>query len=526
MPTHYTPGQVLAAGESFELPPVTVGLFRGDLDDMAARLYAWQFEYMWDFTYEDWFPRMPEGVEGWYGDHNLQQQFAGRLGHADPDAVDAAQALGMGLIHNDAGWAADPNIWALNWEGPDFSESLRYMAKTDMKWLLWLPGDPSMRALDSKIGAYGNLMYRIDAVLWSSGDFVRPLLRDKLIPFLRRHPRSTHQGWHGFNWQRLTSHGQQDNDFTDFDLNVCAASFLSIPDKWYDGVFPNRDHSTRGRWLAQMPVAGGVEADVQVITTLYRYLIDMGLVGRWAFVAHPGVVGESPEYCLQRVSFDGERSVIVPRYQAKGPVTIMPRRLNPASEYLVEWFSGKPPARRMGADLMANGIAIDGGAPFEFVFLNLPGRPGGGHDRTAPQPPGRVLVRCETNVGHTGMMVYWSPGSDDNWVSVYEVRRRDTALGRVATGLAFFDRTPGWDAGGEYFVRTVDGDGNASAWTKASLIAGEPPVYAALGGHYAESGRNGWSAQISGEGRDAEPMTWRPRGEPGDPNLSPNGRGS
>ena len=84
-------------------------------------------------------------------------------------------------------------------------------------------------------------------------------------------------------------------------------------------------------------------------------------------------------------------------------------------------------------------------------------------------------------------------------------------LGRTATGLAFFDRSAGWDAKAEYSVRTVDGDGNASDWTKAAPIPNEPLTYAALGAHGPEAGRNGWLAEISTDGRTYQPMTWIPR---------------
>ena len=56
-----------------------------------------------------------------------------------------------------------------------------------------------------------------------------------------------------------------------------------------------------------------------------------------------------------------------------------------------------------------------------------------------------MLARRETNLGFSGVSVYWSPGSDDNWVSHYEVQRDGQILGKTCVGTYFFDRSPGHD---------------------------------------------------------------------------------
>ena len=113
------------------------------------------------------------------------------------------------------------------------------------------------------------------------------------------------------------------------------------------------------------------------------------------------------------------------------------------------------------------------------------------------------------------MGVYWSPGRDDNWISYYEVRRGQDLVWKVPTGTYFFDHFPGWGGGGKYAVRTIDGDGNASPWTEAVSLDDEPLCYSALGGHSSTKDADGWSAEVSTDGRTFSGMRFvRPAGTP------------
>ena len=180
-------------------------------------------------------------------------------------------------------------------------------------------------------------------------------------------------------------------------------------------------------------------------------------------------------------------------------MVIRPHGLLPECKYVVGFDSTPEVVERTGADLMANGITIKNQKPGELIYLNLPNRPGSGRDKIPPQPPGRVLARRETNIGHSGIGIYWSPGADDNWISYYEVRRDGHILDKVAIGNYYFDHAAGWDGRHEYAVRTVDGDGNVSGWTVAEPTAGEPLTFAALGGHFSQPGRDGWSAETTAD---------------------------
>lgn len=62
-------------------------------------------------------------------------------------------------------------------------------------------------------------------------------------------------------------------------------------------------------------------------------------------------------------------------------------------------------------------------------------------------------------------------------------------IGQVSAGTYYFDHSAERDEHeGAYAVRTVDGDGNASAWTPAQRGADASREYAALGGHFRVAG--------------------------------------
>ena len=239
---------------------------------------------------------------------------------------------------------------------------------------------------------------------------------------------------------------------------------------------------------------------------LYRFFRPEGLAGRWSYVFHPAVRGDQEHYYFQRTSHDRRKACIILTHRAENPAVVCPRGLLPDVTYVVGFDSTQTTTERTGADLMTAGIAIKDQKPGELIYLNLPNRPGSGQDQISPQSPGRVLVRRETNIGQGGIGVYWSPGADNNWISYYEVRRDGRILEKVAIGDYYFDHAEGWSNAHEYAVRTVDGDGNASDWTVAEPTADEPMTFAALGGHFPQPGRDGWSAETTTNNQTFAPI--------------------
>ncbi|MCU0962084.1 MAG: malectin [Pirellulaceae bacterium] len=517
--------QGLAPGEQMSLPMVTLGVFRDDLDDMGRRIYDWQYTYLWDYTRHDWFGKMLYAAPIFgmnTGTASNQENFTVRLQH-DMVYADIARKAGFDILWDDAGWYAQPGFWNLNREGPDFAQTVRYTTKSGMKWTLWFLNHPAPGLLDTKVGAWGNFQWRTDGVasyaLKDEQEF-----RRSVAGFLDRHPRASFHTCggggtyaHTFEIQRYADA----NYFADFggDQTNYYCSYFELPDKWFDPLLPNIKEypGKRQRMLTMVPVwgagaANGDGTDLRPITDLYRYLMVHGVAGRWSYVAHPAIQGDLEYQYFQRLNRDRTKSVIILRHQPKGAVTICPRGLIAEQDYAVEFAVNAAKEHRNGADLMTHGITLSDPQAGELVFLNLPNRPGGGTDKTAPSAPGRVLTRCEVNLGYSGVGVYWSPGSDENWLSGYEIRRGAGVIDRVCTGTYYFDRSAGWDSDAEYAVRTIDGDGNVSGWTTASATVQEAPVYSTLGGHSGQSGASGWKAEYSHDGSGFAEMTWVPRG--------------
>ena len=167
--------RALAPGERLELPPLTIGVFREDLDDMARSLYDWQYEYLWDFTNPDYFARTKWAVPWFFCSRNLQEQFTARLAQLDMLGADVMRSVGFEMLWDDAGWSTYPgwpedsygSVFRNTYEGPDFAQTLRYLPKMDMKWLLWFAGRPSAGVMDTKVGSWGNFEWRSDAVDFS-----------------------------------------------------------------------------------------------------------------------------------------------------------------------------------------------------------------------------------------------------------------------------------------------------------------------------------------------------------------------
>ncbi len=514
----------LKAGERLALPLVTLGVFRDNLDDMAAHLYDWQYQYLWDYTHDEWYGLMSYPVPWWPDSQNLHENFTGRLGLLDMEFADLMRSMGWEMLWDDAGWSESPNIWTPSREGPDFSQTLRYLDKTGMKWLLWFCGRPTTGVMDNKVGAWGNFQWRTDGV----GGFDLPTdtsFREQITGFLRKHPRCSFHTCNGgstyshtFEIQRYTDvnyfsdggRGEQSNGYF---------SYLDTPDKWLDIITAFSkgprvyDRDTARQILTMVPTwymhttPEGLE-DLRLIGEIYHYLTQAGVAGRWAHVFHPGVKGDVEHQYFQRTSFDRQRACIILKHRAQGEVTVYPRGLLPGHNYTVGFDSQKEVVTRRGANLMADGIVIRNQVPGELIYLGLPKRPRGGTDQTAPTAPGRALTRHEMNIGHSGVGVYWSPGSDENWISYYEVRRGESILGKVSWGTYYFDHSPGWDPRAAYSVRTVDGDGNQSHWTVANAYTDQPLTASALGGHFPEMGRDGWRAETTADGHTLVPMTW------------------
>jgi hypothetical protein len=206
----------------------------------------------------------------------------------------------------------------------------------------------------------------------------------------------------------------------------------------------------------------------------YHYLTAQGVVGRWVRQYHPTSTDSASNW-FERLSQDGNRGAIH-RFGADTAtsVTVYPKGLNSATTYDVRFQFTSGSSSRTGSDLMTNGITFSSGlSQGEIVYLNLAKHPGGGNDATAPSAASGVTATAATNVNYLGVDVRWTAGSDDNWVSYYNVYRNGTLIGKASKGTYFFDHTPAASPYVQYGVQTVDGDGNASSITYSSPVHGQ-----------------------------------------------------
>jgi hypothetical protein len=83
---------------------------------------------------------------------------------------------------------------------------------------------------------------------------------------------------------------------------------------------------------------------------------------------------------------------------------------------------------------MQSGIRLEKMPPGELIYLNLPLHPGSKLDREPPTAPGNVQKQAAENMGYPGIELTWKPGTDNNWISYYEVFRNGIAIGSRGQG--------------------------------------------------------------------------------------------
>lgn len=556
----------LGPGEKISLPSVVLGVFENTLDDMSRHVYRWQYEYQWDLTNYDHYAKTRWASEWFMGGLCLQDQFTGRLAGSGMQGVEDARDTGYDMLWDDAGWTTveptpgtvTPDFWKPR-DAPDFSSLLRVLEKHNMNWTLWIAGNADMGQLSNYVGSWGNFEWRTDSVSFPSYDVERRW-KQMVETWLHRHPRCAYHTCafggtyaHTFDIQRLSTI----NYFADYgrsdEINYYA-SLLDTPDKWVDivtmwgamGVFPpdtgrnqlcgsltwafmTHPYDTAQRRhndLYQMLVPPAAKTSdlydslrpwpdanhsydreaVRRNAEIYHYLVDQGVAGRWSFVERPKVEGDNPIYYFQRLSYDRKRSCIILKHRTDQSITIYPQGLIMKQKYTIGFENSVNLVSRSGDDLMTQGIYIKRQKSADVIYLGLPHMPGNQSDTEEPASPGRVLKRYEVNLGYSGIGIYWAVGTDNNWISYYEIARDGKVIGRTAKGLFYFDRTLDFNLNAAYSVRTIDGDGNASDWREASPTEGEPLTFAVLGGQFDEPNREGWQAEVTRDFTTYRPM--------------------
>lgn len=522
--------QTLAPGQSLTTPKAFVGLFRNDLDEAGNEVLDWQYCYLWDYTREPWFPAI-RMLGYWYNGTGWGQPGVAWTG-GGPDfqstyrkifrVTDLMRATGADVYHRDWGW------WdrAGDWNGPDFRATGDYLRKYGMGQLIyaflytvdpqsnvaqehpdWLLGgstldlsrgevvDHLVKQLDTFVSRWGNFEWRNDSTPTCprNGDDTPLLgqdagLREVLRRFLDKHPECAFQAVNGggndagYDYARYAS----TVSFSDGAVGIIRnyyASLLLPPDKTSDipDVWNPNDYN-QATWRGLLCINFDMTGDtwdpaklegLRQLIDIYHYLHKQGVVGRWVRVYRPAISGDDPTMYFQRLSGDRRRGIVIPKRPAPGPVTIKPKGLLPAARYVVSFHESPATQVRSGADLMTSGIALEKMAPGELVYLNLPLHPGSTLDREPPGPASEAQKHAGQNMGYPGVELRWKAGSDNNWISYYEVIRNGQPIDKVAKGTYYFDHSAGADLAAAYEICTVDGAGNRSAKVPASGKAGK-----------------------------------------------------
>jgi hypothetical protein len=523
--------QTLAPGESVTTPKGFVGLFHGDLDEAGNEVLDWQYRYLWDYTRQGWFPAirmlgfwhqgtgwLQPGVAWTGGGPDLQSTFRKVFRVAD-----LMRYTGADVYHRDWGW------WdrAGDWNGPDFRATGDYLRKHGMGQLIyaflytvdpqssvarqhpdWVLGGGTLdlsrrevvahllKQLDLFVGRWGDFEWRNDSTPTCprNGDDTPLLgqdagLREVIRGFLDKHPGCAFQAVNGggnnagYDYARYAS----TVSFSDGAVGIIRnyyASLLLPPDKTSDipDIWNPNDYN-KATWRGLLCINFDMTGDtwdpaklegLRELIDIYHYLHKHGVVGRWVRVYRPTVVGDDPTMYFQRLSGDRRRGIIIPKRSAPGPVSLKPKGLLPAEKYLVSFQESPASEERSGADLMEKGIALGKTAPGELVYLNLPLHPGGKLDKEPPGAASNVQKRPAENLGYPGVELTWRPGTDNNWVSYYEVFRNGAAIDKVSKGTYYFDHSAGADLAARYEICTVDGASNASAKVPATGPAAKP----------------------------------------------------
>lgn len=226
---------------------------------------------------------------------------------------------------------------------------------------------------------------------------------------------------------------------------------------------------------------------------LYHYFKTQGVVGRWVKVYRPTISGGyDPTFIMQKMDGTNTKGYITIRdipwlpLPSKLPtplldqpneafiqhnpnatsVTIYPKGLVDSQMYTISTMEGgMSETTKTGALWERDGITLTPLNFGEMILINLSDRPGTGNDSIAPTAPSNVVKVSEKILGHNGIGISWSAGTDETWLSYYEIFKNGVSIDKVSKGTYYFDLNG--KIADKYEVRTVDGDGNTSSLLEA-----------------------------------------------------------
>lgn len=498
----------VAPGAKVTTPLSRVGVFMGDADDMGNAVTDYQYKYKWQHTNEKFINFIRFGGYGSSPDIIF-------------DKVNANRYIGGDMVWIDDGWQTNLGDWGWK-ESMPIGKYQEYINKNSQMLGLWAPPwgaeatsqlklehpdwyipyvtgmDARKTGLDTgkpvvvdyirqKMNAlqndFGGFMLKTDFNQYKDGFQRAQGVMQVLANFKLDHPE---QGLH------ICSDGAgllNPGSAAYSELILLQDGTPALSDGYYvsmlypiDKIMTSNGRGNIGEYSKtnramlsyQMTVAGKADAAMEELEPirqdmdLYRYLKTQGVMGRYVKVYRPTYTTDNTYYFVQKMNRNASKGYITVRFDtslAGTNVTLYPKKLNPAQNYTISTLEGgMTKTTRTGAEWMTQGITLSPLKAGEVIFLNLENRPGSGNDKTAPTAPSNLSVNKATYMNRSGVEISWKAGSDNNWVSYYEIEKNGALYDRVSKGSYYFDVNGSMSD--SYRIRTVDGDGNASGYVK------------------------------------------------------------
>ncbi|MFC5403269.1 hypothetical protein [Cohnella soli] len=530
----------VANNASITGPKSIIGVFSGDLDDMGNAILDYTYRYLWDYT---------RGSGGGAWQNRISPQMPSAY-----EATNYARYAGGSVVHVDDNWYDRKGDWNAALAGESFAELNAYVQKSGMKMRVWSPfwhadygsdvvnnhadwlvsGDTVtfyglhlnlanenayqwiLAKASSKQVEWGAYDWRYDgAPAWKSGGSDNDMLKQSenffrlLKEFKDANPLATIHGCASggeilsmeavryVDAQQLTDglayHYAGYYQSLKLPLSKLGHSFYSEPD--IDADF-----------TTLVPKSAAAKEKYRKFVEMQRYIGSQGVNGRWSKVFRPTMASGDATYLMQTTNSDRTKAMIM--FSGYAPyfntnVTVYPKGLLDATNYTLSCPKGSCTSQtRTGAYWKANGVALTSLKPGETVFFNMTDYPGAGTDTTNPSAPSGVTVKKAQYMGHYGVELNWSAGSDNRFLSYYEIERNGVAIDKVSQGTFYFLENGA--SGDTYRIRSVDGDGNVSAYATSTLLAGGPtaPTPPAIADRYefstgfsSSQGGNQWAYQ-------------------------------
>lgn len=254
---------------------------------------------------------------------------------------------------------------------------------------------------------------------------------------------------------------------------------MSIAGTSRDDMWENPDNVYMNLFSApvdgmQNPEAG---ADIRVMEEkrknleLFYWLRKQGIYGRYIKVYRPQTEHGDPTFLLQRMTWDGKKGLVMISCDPLNPMhgkseRIFIKGLLEDEEYYVDSQLGSvKPETKTGKQWMQCGVELQDVRPGEYVYINLPNRPGKGSCAERPDAPLGISIRKETWLRREGISVRWNAPAEMQNISYYEIFKNNINYTKVSTGTFFFDTQGCIDD--VYQIRSVDYDGNTSDFAQA-----------------------------------------------------------